>query len=174
MAKVPFTKLGLSKNQEVKTIVFNEQTIEVKQYLPVNDKLELIANVINQSHDENNFSNPVKVGVYKTLAIIEAYTNINLTEKQKEDPAKLYDLFIGSGLRDKIIEAIPDAELSSLNVGLHESIDAVYSYQNSVLGILESVSQDYSQLKLDANEIKEDLADPNNLTLIKDILSKLG
>ena len=29
MAKVSFTKLGLSKNQEVKEVKFNEQTIEV-------------------------------------------------------------------------------------------------------------------------------------------------
>ena len=31
MAKVSFTKLGLNKNQEVKHVVWNEQTIEVKQ-----------------------------------------------------------------------------------------------------------------------------------------------
>ena len=27
-----------------------------------------------------------------------AYTNINFTEKQKEDPTKLYDMLISSGL----------------------------------------------------------------------------
>ena len=36
MAKVSFTKLGLSKNQEVKIVEYNEQNIEVKQYLPIN------------------------------------------------------------------------------------------------------------------------------------------
>jgi hypothetical protein len=73
-----------------------------------------------------------------------------------------------------IYDAIPTSEVAYLADSLYKSIEAIYSYQNSVLGILESVSQDYSQLKLDANEIKEDLADPNNLTLLKDILSKLG
>ena len=62
MAKVSFTKLGLKLNSEVKTIQFNGQDIEIKQYLPVNDKLELISNVINLAHDENNFSkNKVQV-----------------------------------------------------------------------------------------------------------------
>lgn len=70
MAKVSLTKLGLKINQDVKNIDFNEQTIEVKQYLPVNDKLELISNVINSAHDENNFSNPVKVSVFTTLEIM--------------------------------------------------------------------------------------------------------
>jgi hypothetical protein len=61
MAKLSFTKLGLKPNNEIKTINFNEQTIEVKQYLPVEDKLGLIGRVLELSHDQNNFSNPVKV-----------------------------------------------------------------------------------------------------------------
>ena len=44
MAKLSFTKLGLKLNQEVVEIHHNDQIIEVKQYLPVNDKLELLVN----------------------------------------------------------------------------------------------------------------------------------
>ena len=57
MAKVSFAKLGLTKNQEVKSIKWGEYDIEVKQYLPINDKLNLISNVINAAHDEQNYSN---------------------------------------------------------------------------------------------------------------------
>ena len=89
MAKLAFTKLGLKTNTDIETLEFNEQTIEIKQYLPVNDKLTLISEVINNSADENNFANPVKVEVYVTIAIIEAYTNITFTDKQKEDIPKL-------------------------------------------------------------------------------------
>ena len=85
MAKLTFTKLGLKTNSDVETLEFNEQIIEVKQYLPVNDKLTLISEVINNSADENNFANPVKVEVYTTIAIVETYTNITFTDKQKED-----------------------------------------------------------------------------------------
>ena len=42
MAKLSFNKLGLTKNQDIVNITFNNQVIEVKQYLPVNDKLQLI------------------------------------------------------------------------------------------------------------------------------------
>ena len=87
MAKVSFTKLGLKKNEEVKTIKFNDIEIEVKQYLPANDKLALIGNVINNSHS-TNFANPVLIEVMGSLEIIYAYTNINFTDKQKEDPMK--------------------------------------------------------------------------------------
>lgn len=174
MAKVSFTKLGLKLNQEVKTIEWNEQIIEVKQYLPINKKLELISNVINFSVDETNFANPVKVKVYLSLEIIEAYTNINCTEKQKEDICKLYDLFNSNGLIKAIIDEIPQEEYDELVKGTWDSVDAIYDYRNSLLGILESAASDYSNLSLDATDIQQKLADPNNMTLLKDVLAKLG
>lgn len=174
MAKVSLTKLGLKINQDIKTIKFNEQTIEVKQYLPVNDKLELISNVINASHDENNFSNPVKVSVFTTLEIMYSYTNINFTDKQKEDPTKLYDMLISSGLVAVVINAIPEAEYHEVLCGVSDSIDAVYTYQNSIMGILDNISTDYSNLNLNASEIHKNLADPNNMALLKQILTQLG
>ena len=81
----------------VEILKFNGMNIEVKQYLPINDKLRLIGDVINLSADENNFSNPVKIDMFTVIEIIEYYTNINFTEKQREDYAKLYDLIFGSG-----------------------------------------------------------------------------
>lgn len=174
MAKVSLTKLGLKLNQDIKTIEFNEQTIEVKQYLPVNDKLELISNVINASHDENNFSNPVKVSVFTTLEIMYAYTNINFTDKQKEDPTKLYDMLISSGLVAAIVNAIPEAEYHEVLCGVTDSIDAVYAYRNSVIGILDTISADYSNLNFDATEIQKKIGDPENMALLKQVLTKLG
>lgn len=174
MAKVSFTKLGLTKNQEVKNVEWGEYSIEVKQYLPINEKLNLISNVINFAHDENNYSNPVKVDVYTALEIMYAYTNINFTDKQKEDVTKLYDLIVSSGLYTKILEAIPDNEYCNLLNAIRKSIDAIYSYQNSVMGILDTISADYSNLSLDATEIQKNIADPENLELVRSILTKLG
>lgn len=174
MAKVSLTKLGLKVNQEIKTVKFNEQIIEVKQYLPINDKLELISNVVNASHDENNFANPVKVSVFTTLEIMYTYTNINFTDKQKEDPTKLYDMLISSGLVAAVVNAIPEAEYYEVVSGVEDSIEAIYTYRNSVLGILESISADYSQLNFDAEEIQKKLGDPNNMAFLKEVLTKLG
>ena len=174
MAKVSLTKLGLKVNQNVKNIEFNEQIIEVKQYLPINEKLELISSVINSAADENNFSNPIKENVFLTLEILYHYTNINFTDKQKEDPVKLYDLVVSSGLVNKITDLIPEEELDEVINGVAQSVKAIYAYRNSVLGILESISQDYSALNLDATEIQQKLADPDNIALLKQVLTKLG
>lgn len=174
MAKVPFTKLGLSKNTEIKNVSWNDQIIEVKQYLPVNDKLILISNVINSSADENRFMNPIKVDVCLALEILFNYTNINFTDKQKEDYAKLYDLVYSSNLMEQIINNIPDEEYDDLCSGVWRSINEVYSYKNSIHGILASVNEDYSNLSLDAKSIHNDLADPENMKLLKEVLTKLG
>ena len=175
MAKISFTKLGLVKNQDIKTVEWNGQIIEIKQYLPINEKLNLITNVINAAHDSNkNFSNPIQVKVYTDLEILYFYTNINFTEKQKEDVAKLYDLVNSSGLVEAILNVIPDKEYKNIICGIQDSIDAIYSYQNSILGILDTLKTDYSNLDFDATSIQEKLADPENMELLKGILAKLG
>lgn len=175
MAKVSFSKLGLTKNQEVKILNWNEQNIEIRQYLPISEKLELISNVINFAHDGNaNFANPVQVEVFTSLELLYAYTNINFTDKQKEDPAKLFDLVKSSSLLDSVIMMIPANEYNDLVTGVQSSITAVYAYQNSVMGVLDNISTDYSNLNLDATEIQKALSDPNNMALLKNVLTKLG
>ena len=174
MAKIGFTKLSLKRKNETKTITINNNQIEVKQYLPVNEKLDLIARVINGAHDQNNFPNPIKIEVIGTLEMIMAYTNISFTEKQKEDIPKLYDLLEENGVIKDIISQIPEDEYNFIIDGINKTVDAVYTYNNSVLGILESVSQDYSNLDFDIQKLQNDIANPENLKLVKEVLTKLG
>ena len=174
MAKVSFIKLGLKKKEEIKNITINDQVIEVKQYLPISDKINIITNVIENSADDNNFANPVKVEVFANLEIMYAYTNISFTDKQKEDPTKLYDLLEENGVIAEVIAAIPENEYALLLGWIDETIEAFYTYRNSVMGIMEQISADYSNLSLDATAIQQKLADPQNLELLKSIMTKLG
>lgn len=173
MAKVSFSKLGLKVNNEVVNIHFNDQVIEVKQYISVNDKLKLISEVINNTIDEHSFCNPVKVKVYLALGILDYYTNINFTEKQKEDPVKLYDLFESNGLLNQIYHVIPGEEFNNLTTGAWDSINAIYTYNNSAMGIMDNITTNYKNTDLDANKLIEEL---NNMdaSLLKDVLNKLG
>jgi hypothetical protein len=174
MAKIGLTKLGLKVNQDIKNVEFNGQIIEVKQYLPINEKLELISNVINASADDKNYANPVKIDVFTAFEIFDFYTNINFTEKQREDIPKLYDMLVSSGLYAATVNAIPAAELKVITEGIEKSIKAVYDYKTSLLGIFETISTDYSQMSMDADDIYHKIADPDNLTLLKDVMTKLG
>ena len=174
MAKIGLTKLGLKVDTGVAVYKWGEENLEVKRYLPIQQKLEMIGNVIEMAHDmENNYANPVKTKVLLDLEVMYNYTNINFTEKQKEDPAKLYDLLKSSGILGQVKNMLGD-EYYNLVQDLLDSQKAVYDYRNSVLGILDTVRTDYSDLNLDAADIQQKLADPENMAFLKDVLTKLG
>ena len=174
MAKVAFTKLGLKVNQTIKNITINEQTIEVKQYLPINDKLLLITEALNSSSGGDNYINWIKYDMFMDLGIVEKYTNISFTEKQKEDFLKLYDALNSNNVIAAIVEAIPEHEIKELREGARKIAKEIYDYKTSALGILEAISTDYSSLDFDAAEIQKKIADPENLELLKGIMTKLG
>ena len=177
MAKIAFSKLGLTKNKldEFQTVEFNDQTVEVKQYLPIAEKAELISRVLNNSVDDDaGYYNNLKLDMWLALEIVYAYSNISFTEKQKSDPMKLYDLLSSNKLLNLIIGLVPESEFYYLTKVTHELATAIYTYRNSALGILDSIGRDYSNLNLDATEIQKKLADPENLTLLKNVVEKLG
>ena len=177
MAKIAFSKLGLTKDKldEFQTVEFNGQTVEVKQYLPIAEKAELISRVLNNSVDDDaGYYNNLKLDMWLALEIVYAYSNISFTEKQKSDPMKLYDLLSSNKLLNLIIGLVPESEFYYLTKVTHELATAIYTYRNSALGILDSIGRDYSNLNLDATEIQKKLADPENLTLLKNVIEKLG
>lgn len=177
MAKIAFSKLGLTKDKldEFQTVEFNDQTVEVKQYLPIAEKAELISRVLNNSVDDDaGYYNNLKLDMWLALEIVYAYSNISFTEKQKSDPMKLYDLLSSNKLLNLIIGLVPESEFYYLTKVTHELATAIYTYRNSALGILDSIGRDYSNLNLDATEIQKKLADPENLTLLKNVIEKLG
>lgn len=179
MAKIPFSKLDMKVNTR-DFVMCHENSkgeviqYEVKNYLPIKEKMDLVSRIINQSTDDNGFYNPMRVKLYTTLETVYAYTNLTFTPKQKEDPFKLYDLLVSTGLYDNITSHICDEDLEELEGSIWDTIKSIYSYKNSVMGILDSVVTDYNNLDLNASEIQKKLADPENLKLLKDVLDKLG
>lgn len=175
MAKVPFSKLKCKINEDSIPLQIGEETIAVKQYLPIQEKLELIGNVVMAAHEQDaNYSNPVKAGVYRDLEVVFAYTNIAFTDKQKEDLPKLYDMLASTGVLQQIIKAIPEQEYTEVCCGVWNSIEAIYKYQNSVLGLLDTIKTDYSNMKLDIDSLNHAITDPETLEFVKSILTNLN
>lgn len=176
MARFPYTKLNAKVNQDILTIIVEgaANPIEVQQYLPVDEKLGLIGRVIERAHDTNNFSNPLKMEVYYALEMITTYTNISFTEKQMEAPSKLYDALLCSGWMETIMKSIPENEKNTVWRGITETANAFYSYRNSVLGVMEAMSQDYSDLNFDIETLTKNLSNGENVQFLKDVMTKLG
>lgn len=176
--RTSITKMKLTKEniKQEKIFSYNDETVVVKQYLPINDKLGMIQDIMTYAMAEsnNNFMNPVKIEVFSMLFFTEYYTNIKFTEKQWENPGDTYDIMQSNGVFDMIISHMSQEEYNSVSNYIDTIIEGYYKYNNSFLGILNAISQDYSQLNFDAEKIAKDLGNPENLTLLKDIMTKLG
>lgn len=153
MTKITYTSLKLKANTDVKIVESGENKIEVLQYLPINDKIDLIDITLQKSVDGSVY-NPIKLDMYFHLNLIYLYTNISFTEKQREDEYKLYDVLTSSGLMDKILEAIPFEEYENLLDYIETSVNDSVNYKNTLLGVIQGI---ISTLKIDPEKINKAL-----------------
>lgn len=154
MSKVAFTNLKLKVNSEVNTFQFgeNKTKIEVLKYLPIEDKNDLI-HIALQNAEEDGIYNDILLEMYFNLYIIYFYTNINFTDKQKEDPAKLYDQMQSNGLITSVIEAMDNDEYANLLTSLEVIRDANLTYKNTAGAVLQAIIQDLPRNAAAAAEI---------------------
>lgn len=162
MPKVSFTNLKLKVNTEVNTFQFgeNKTKIEVLKYLPIEDKNDLI-HIALQNAEEDGIYNDILLEMYFNLYIIYFYTNINFTDKQKEDPAKLYDQMQSNGLITSVIEAMDNDEYANLLTSLEVIRDANLTYKNTAGAVLQTIIQDLPRNAAAAAEIVNNL-NPEN------------
>lgn len=173
--KVGLTKLGLKKNTNLISLEWGDQIIQIKEYLPIEDKISVIERIVNQSLDNNNFANPARIEINTVLEVMFVYTNINFTDKQKEDRLGLYDLLVSSGLWGQVKDRLSElGELKIINNTSRAVIDEIYKYKDSALGILQAISEDYSNLDLDAEKIREKIGNKENVEFLKDVMDKMG
>ena len=175
MAKVSFNKLGLKpETPETMNIEVGEGiSFELKTRLPLAEKLQMLEDIVNQSVLESNFLNDVKINMFTVIEMVNYYTNITFTEKQKENLTKLYDLITTSGLWNNVKNNIPE-EYQDVAISVRSLVVQILEYQHSAVGILETISRDYKDLNLEAEDLRKVIADPDNMTLLKDVLTKLG
>ena len=179
MAKVPFSKLqakidsGVTQNFYC-NLAGEEVHYEVRHYLPFAEKLDLVSRIINNSVDDNGFYNPMRVKLFMILEVVYAYTNLSFTEKMKEDPFKLYDILVSTGIFADIENVIREKDWVEIQENVWSTIKNIYNYKNSVMGVLESIKADYSAVNVDMSELQENLSNAENLQLLRDIIGKLG
>ena len=168
MAKIGLTKLITVKKPVTKTFLFNEQEIEVKQYLPLKEKLSLIQE-IGISAISEKWVNPVSLDVLFNIKVIQYYTNINLTETQLANPEELFDTLELNGIVDFAQQHIPESEIETIRFWLKETVSAINTYNNSALGVMDNMSKNYDATKLDLEELNDQLRTPEMQEFVKNL-----
>lgn len=174
MAKTTFSKLKLTTEFKSVELTWNDQVIEVKQYISMQDKLIFVSNVLNAAADDNRFYNKGKIDMFFVLELIYTYTNISFTDKQKEDPVKIYDAFKVSELYREIVNSIPNEEIDYLYDLVTDAAKQVHAYENSAYGILDSLNNDYDNLNFDIKKLTDNISNKENVQFLDEVLTKLG
>lgn len=141
MAKVSYANLKLKTDTSVSTFKVGETEIEVLNYLPIEDKYDLI-NIVLQNSAEDGIYNPVKVDMYFHLYMFYMYTNVNFTEKQKEDEFKIYNTLVSTGVMDEFLKIIPDKEYDELITYLETLEDKKENYNTTFASVAKSLVED--------------------------------
>lgn len=176
MAKLAFSKLQKNKTipDIVDTTTFEGCELRVKQYLPLEEKLQLLTNVLELSGADEGYFNLVQLEVFYQIEMIKAYTNVSFTDKQLENPAKLYDSISMNQVWDKISAHIPEEELNYVWGAILDMAREITTYNRSFAGILATLKTDYSDLNQEALSIQNQLTTPEMANLIKHILPEAG
>lgn len=175
MAKVSFNKLNKIKNLPTIKYSFGDFEIEVEQYLPLEEKISLIEKVISQAgNGEEGFFNIVKLKAYYRIEMLKAYTNISFTDKQLEDIPKLYDALILNDIWTTVGNAIPESERNYIWENIIELAREVTTYNNSILGVIKTMTSETMASQLDLTGIFEELRNPEELKLLKSMVQKTG
>lgn len=154
MSKVSYLNLKLKTDISTETIDWNNNSIEIKQYLPIEEKYNLVM-VTLQEAKESNIYNPLKIDLFFHLNLVYMYTNINFTEKQKEDASKLYDNLMSSGLLVQIISKIPTEEYDMLYTYLENIKNDLDKYGQSFKAILDAIINELPEKASEAMKILE-------------------
>lgn len=138
---------------------WNGNEIEVLDYLPIEDKYDLIMITLQKSL-EDGYYNPIKIDEFFHLHLIYMYTNINFTEKQKEDEHKLYDSLKSNGLIDAFIEQMNEFDYSELFSMLDDTKKELIEYKRSTSALIQSLVSDLPK-QAEAMKNIMDNFDPN-------------
>lgn len=166
MASVTFASLKLKTKSDVKKIKCGDKEIEVKQYLPAEDKNSLLEITVQEA-DRGTVVNPFALDCLFHVYLIFKYTNITFTDKQKEDLLGLYDILETNGIIEEVVNAIPLLEYNELRNNLLDMVEKYAIYRNSFKGALEQLQMFMPQ---QAAEMKENLEEVD-LSKLETLLS---
>lgn len=170
-----FTELGLElKIADPVEITCGDQAIQVLQYLPIDEKANLIKHVINQALDDNTgcFS-PIRVEVFFSLALCKWYAGMEIEVDEAHTFSNIYDILETNRVIDDIIFAIPEDEISFLRDLMDDTIADVARYNNSAAGIIQAMSANAEGLDGQINSILEQIRNGEGLeqlAAIKDVV----
>lgn len=166
------TKPNMDSVENTSILNFKDVEITIRKKITIDEVMKMTSYILSEAEDERmSYFHPVRFNVLFVNAIIEFYTDIEIPEDMTI--ADVYDMVIDSGLYTMVREHIED-DVDGLFMVISKTAKEIYAYRSSLVGIMEKVTNDYSALTLDSEQIKENLNNPESLELLRNIMDRFG
>lgn len=172
MTKITYNKLELNNvNIDDNIIVLdNKQEVSIKAYLPIQDKINLIDMVVQESIVEGTgYVDPILSDIIFHTYIVIFYSNVAFTDSQKQNIFKLYDQMERSGFITKVVQAIPNDEYDHLVTSLEKRIEKV---DRDLASVVRLIQEGMEQLKATFSDAEGSLETVNlNSETLQNVLA---
>lgn len=135
-----YLDLGLKKNEAKQILKKDQFVIQIKEYLPIRDKIDLVQ-IALQKAEEDGVYNEMLLDMYFNLYTVYMYTDLDF-EDEKDRPEDVYDELHSTGLLAEILSKIPEDEYASLVDYLEIMRHNYNNYRRSAAGVLRLFTQD--------------------------------
>ena len=163
-----YKDLNLKTNQETKKV--SGLDIQVLQYLPIQDKIDLI-DIALQKAERDGVYNEMRLEMYFNLYIVYLYTDIVFDEEDRADEFTLYNELESNNVISKVIATIPEEEYDNLFDTLQIVKKNNTKYKNSVASVLNSFIKDLPKNAESAMNIMQNF-NPNDYQEIQNFAKK--
>ena len=151
-----YKDLNLHVDKDTYCIEIQGKKINIKKYLPVRDKKDLIEITLQKAEQADGTYNEILIDMYFNLHLVYLYTDIVFTDEDREDEMKLYDELESSGLLERILDKIPDEEYNTLMDYLKAMRKEISSYKHSAAAMVQKLIVDLPKNAEAAAKIVED------------------
>ena len=137
MSDIEFKSLNLKRNDSIRVIKINDNEIEVKQYLPIEDKMDLIQIALQQAENTIGYDT-ILIDVYFHLYLdfdLEGHTLDLLWEKA--EPLKLFDILDSNNIISIVASSIPSAEFEDMKDYLYSQLENNSKFKTSLIYVLD-------------------------------------
>lgn len=147
-----YSDLNLKINTNTNIVKIGDKEIKVLQYLPLEDKIDLIQIALQKS-EENGIYNEMKLDMYFNLYIVYMYTDLEFTDEQKANEFTLYNELQSNEIIINIIGAIDEDEYITLIDYLEMMKKNNEKYKRSAAALFQTMIQDLPKNAAAAAEI---------------------
>lgn len=161
-----YSQLNLKINNKKNTFKIQDQWVEVAQYLPIKDKVDLIDIALQRAETTTGY-NELLLEMFFNLNIVFMYTNLEFSAEELDDLEKLYDELESNGVILDVIGAMEDDEYNCLLDNLELMKENNLRFKGSTSALLQSIIADLPKNAEAAAEIVNNF-DPEKYQAVLD------